>query len=108
MQVNSDFPWWNILGDAVFTVRPKIISIRSGQARELQCRGFILISPTGARFAVSAFVDPGSVSNVIHSSLVAKHCLPVTRLEKSLSISSISREVLAGSIQYHTLVRVMV
>lgn len=37
-----------------------------------------------------------------HSTLVAKHHLPVIRLEKPLSVSSINGEVLTGSVQFYT------
>lgn len=58
---------------------------------------------SGAKFQVSAFVDSGSAGNFIHSSLVAQHQLPLVRLEKPLSVSSINGEILPEPVWFHTL-----
>lgn len=89
----------------------------SYEAGKLQCLGFMreatlcedysslritmpaaLVTQSGTSCAVQAFVDAGLVGNFIHSSLIAKHHLLVTRLEKPLSIASINKEVLLGTI----------
>lgn len=62
-----------------------------------------VVSPSGVRSAVSAFVVSGCAGSFIHSSLVAKHHLRVTHLRKPLCISSISGEGLARYTQYCTL-----
>lgn len=58
----------------------------------------ILTYSFGFCFTLQVFVDFGSSGNFIHSSLVSKYSLPITYLEKPLSISSINGEVLAESI----------
>lgn len=119
---NSNNLWY------VCTVWAKNYFLQDCQVRpgKLQCLGFVrevilgedsssqclhvlatMISLLGPSFVVLTLVDSGSGKKFIHSSLKEKHHLPVTHLKKPLSISSINREVLAGSsiAQYHWLYR---
>lgn len=61
-----------------------------------------MVTPSGCSFSVQTFVDSGSAGNFIHSSLVGKTHLLVICLQKPLTISLISVNVLPGTIQYCT------
>lgn len=58
--------------------------------------------PSRDKFQVSAFLDSGSAENFIHAALVLQHHIPVIRLEKALSISSINGETLPDLVEFRT------